>query len=712
MRRKAFLFAKNVIWKTAALFTLPITFGSSLAGHCQIPISPTPTADDVLSLLIPEPTETTVYGGLTNLADAEEQFPALDDPRLTHAKSILTEAFGSPKTSNRTLITFTLTPGSSKKPEEYRLKIDRTGAKINASSAAGLLYGAITLASMSRLANSKSLPQVDIHDEPDLAYRAVMLDVGRNYIPAQQLKQQLDIFARYKINVFHWHLTDDPGWRFEVKSHPELTSAGSMQPGYAPGRFYTQQEIKEVILYAKARNITVVPEIDIPGHSAALRRALHVARMDDPKVAPVLRDAFRELLELARPEDMPLIHIGSDEVRSPEEKMPETFIDEIAATIQKSGRRVIVWSPGMRPPSADNQTIEMLWGTGKPNHQNPYIDARALYASTYTGFDAVRTPFWNAPARDGYGKRFGAELALWFDLPNDNVNIERTAPFWPAVLTFAYRAWHGGKFRGDLLVKLPKEDTQEAREAEAFDTALIANRNVFFHNIAFPYIRDQGFWRLLGPIPNHGNYDQAFGPEKESGSSETSPIIRDAKTYRWDKTAHGAQIFLKQMWNWTGALDASKPELTPWPTNQEERTKTTDTTVYARAILDSDQDREVGFWIQIDPPNPSDRRAGPNPPLGQWSRSHAKIWINGTEIEPPRWKTPGLGAHPIWHDPIPITDEFYFTRPVIPVKLHKGNNVILLRLPDAGVKWEFVCTPVQWDGVNAREVTGVQFKQW
>lgn len=712
MERDRFLFAKNVIWKTVTSLTLLVSFGFPSVGRCQGTASPIHAEDDVVSLLIPKPKEVNVYGGLTSLAGAQEQFPTLKDSRLTYAKSILTQVFGPPKTSNRIHIVFTLNRANSEKPEEYWLKIDRTGVKIHASSAAGLLYGAITLASMSRLANSKSLPQIEIHDSPDLSYRAIMLDVGRNYIPVQQLKQQLDIFARYKINIFHWHLTDDPGWRFEVKSHPELTSASSMELGYAPGRFYTQQEIQEIILYAKARNITVVPEIDIPGHSAALRRALHVARMDDPKVASVLRDAFRELLELAQPADMPLIHIGSDEVRSPEEKMPETFINDIATMIQKSGRRVIVWSPGMRPPSADARTIEMLWGTGKPNHQNPYIDARALYASTYTGFDAVRTPFWNAPARDGYGKRFGGELALWFDLPNDNANIERTAPFWPAVLTFAHRAWHGGEFRGDLLVKLPEEGTQEACEAQAFDTALVANRNVFFHNIPFPYIRDQGFWRLLGPIPNHGNYDQPFGPEKESASGEASPIIRDAKTYRWEKTARGAQIFLQQMWNWTGVLDTSIPELTPWPTDQEERTKTTNTTVYARAILESDQDREVGFWIQIDPPNPSDRRAGPNPPLGQWSRSHAKIWINGIEIEPPKWKTPGLGAHPIWHDPIPITDEFYFTRPAIPVKLHKGNNIVLLRLPDAGVKWEFVCTPVQWDGVNAREVTGVRFQKW
>ena len=710
MKLGRFLSKKNIVWKTLASSALLFGLGS-FAGHGQRSFSSPQATRDVVSLLIPQPKEVQVYGGTTNLAGAQEQFPAIDDPRLASAGSILTEAFGAP-TTNKIQIVFRLTPTASGHSEGYTLKIDSTGVIITAPSAAGLFYGAITLASLRGLAGSTILPHVNIQDTPDLPYRAVMIDIGRNYISVQELKQQLDIFARYKINVFHWHLTDNPGWRFEVKSHPKLTSASSMEAGYAPGKFYTQRMIQDIIVYAKARNITVVPEIDIPGHSAAMRRALGVTRMDDPKVAAVLRDAFRELFELATPEDMPLVHIGSDEVRSPEEKMPAAFMDEIASMIQKSGRRVILWSPGLRPPSADEHAIEMLWGTGKPNHTNPYIDARALYASTYTGFDAVRTPFWNAPARDGYGQRFGAELALWFDLPNYNANIERTAPFWPAVLTFAHRAWYGGTFRGDLLVKLPDEGTREAFVASCFDTAIVANRDAFFRDIAFPYIRDQGYWRLLGPIPNQGNYDKAFGPEKEPASSEISSITVGSKTYGWDKTARGSQVFLKQMWNWPSVLDRSKPETTPWPTSQEERTEPTNTTVYARAIVESDTDREVGFWIQVDPPNPSDRRAGPNPPLGQWSRSHAKIWINSTEVEPPIWKTPGLGAKPVWHDPVPITDEFYFTRPAIPVKLHKGNNVILLRLPDGGVKWEFVCTPVQWDGVNAGEIEGIRFKKW
>lgn len=699
--------ARNVTTFALVLaYAIGILQNPSYASSSSIRVS----SRNVLPLVIPTLKKADVREGMTDFADARLEFPAIDDPRIMHARVLLEGAFGEPKDNGVKIVLSISSNGLGS--EGYFLKIDHEGALIKANSPSGLLYGAVTLVQMRGLARSTVLPHAEIQDAPDLSYRGLMLDMGRNYIPIAQLKEQIEIFSNYKINIFHWHLTDDPAWRFEVKSHPELTSAASMDPNYAPGAFYSQKEIRDIIDYAKARNVTVVPEIDIPGHCAALRRALGVTQMNDPKVTTVLRDSFRELLALATPNEMPLIHIGSDEVRTPQEQMPKGFIGEIARMIQRSGRQVILWGPGMHPPTEDDRTIQMLWGTGKPNLMNPYIDARALYASTYTGFDAVRTPFWNAPARDGYGKRFGAEMALWFDLPNHNSDIERIAPFWPAVLTYSDRAWHGGEFRGDLLVTRPCEWSPEGQAASAFDDAIVANRNAFFRNIMFPYIRDSGYWRLLGPFPNSGNFDQAFGPEKEAGALESSSILVESKIYGWEKTACGAQVFLKQMWKWPGALDASTPQATPWPNSQEERTKSTNSTVYARAILESDSDQEIGFWIQVDPPNPSDRRAGPNPSFGQWSRSNARIWINGMEIEPPKWKTPGLGANPVWHDPVPITDEFYYLRPSIPVELHKGDNVILLRLPDAGVKWEFVCTPVQWDGVNAREVEGVRFKKW
>lgn len=660
--------------------------------------------------LIPLPREAKVTGGETDFAGAKVGLPASADGRVARAGVILKEAFGA-ATNAGVSIRLILDAGAGENPEGYALTIDASGATVRAATPAGLIHGATTLAQMRGLAGTTKIPRVEIRDEPALAFRAVMHDIGRSYMTPERIRRQIEIFARYKINVFHWHLTENPAWRFEVKSHPELTRAEFHDKERAPGKFYTQAEIREVIAFAKARGVTVMPEIDIPGHTAALRRALGVKRMDDPKVAPVLRDAFRELLALASPEDMPYIHMGSDEAHTPEEQLPQAFMDEIAAMIHKSGRKVVMWSPGKRPPAGAN-TLEMLWAQAKPNGRNPFIDARSIYTNLNTGFDAVRTTYWNVPATDGKAElRFGAGLAQWLDLPTLDENIERVSPFWPALVTFADRAWHGGAFREDLLVTLPPEGSPEARAAGNFDAAVVAHRDAFFKGTIFPYIRDEGFWRLLGPVPNGGKRDTAFGPEKDFLS--VASVKSGDKEYGWDKTARGAQVFVRHMFGWPGAIDAAKPKTDPWAGGIFRWPNADKTTVYARAVIASDADREVGFWIQIDPPNASDRRDGPNPKRGQWNNDGAKIWINGAEVAPPAWKTPGQGAA---GGPdkfrVALSDEFFFMRPAIPVKLKKGDNVVLLRLPSGGKKWEFTCTPVEWDGVNAREVKGVSFRKW
>ncbi len=653
--------------------------------------------------LIPLPAKARVTGGATDLARANVALPASDDPRVAMAKSRLESAFG-PGGSGAP-VRLVLDAAFSKNPEAYSLIVDGAGATVKAASPAGLLHGASTLSQMRGLARSTRVPRVAIEDAPVLPFRAVMHDIGRSYMEVARIKRHIDILSLYKINVFHWHLTENPAWRFEVKGHPELTSAEFHDKDRAPGRFYTQEEIKDVIAYAKARGVTIMPEIDIPGHTAALRRALGVKRMDDPKVMPVLREAFRQMLALASPEDTPYIHMGSDEAHTPEEQLTQADMDEIAKMIHDSGRNAVMWNPGKRPPAGEN-TLEMLWAKGRPNGRNRFIDARSIYINLNTGADAVRTTYWNVPATDGKPElRFGGGLALWLDIPTLDENIERVSPFWPAVVTFADRSWRGGVFRQDLLVTLPPEGTDEARAYAAFDAAVVAHRDTFFKDIIFPHVREDGFWRLLGPLPHGGKRDTAFGPEKDF--AKAAPVKVGDKTYAWDRTARGWQVFLHHMFGWAGALDDATPNTKPWSADPK-RGDVKNTTVYARAVLVSDADREVGFWIQVDPPNASDRRDGPNPKQGEWNRDGAKIWVNGAEIAPPEWKTPNTGSR---FSPA-LSDEYCFMRPATKVRLKRGENVVLLRLPQGGAKWEFVCHPVEWDGVNAREVKGVKFKKW
>jgi hexosaminidase len=178
--------------------------------------------------------------------------------------------------------------------EGYTLDVATQGITIKANTAAGLFYGVQTLLqllpkeieSKTAVSNAKwEVPAVSVVDYPRFPWRGIMLDVSRHFFPKEYIKNYIDQIARYKFNIFHWHLTDDNGWRIEIKSLPKLTEVGAWRvprtgtfgdneppkPGEKPtdGGFYTQEDIREIIQYAKDRYIQILPEVDVPGHSMA-----------------------------------------------------------------------------------------------------------------------------------------------------------------------------------------------------------------------------------------------------------------------------------------------------------------------------------------------------------------------------------------------------------------------------------------------------------
>ncbi|NCB09777.1 MAG: beta-N-acetylhexosaminidase, partial [Bacteroidia bacterium] len=170
--------------------------------------------------------------------------------------------------------------------EGYLLKVGPKSIVITASKPNGLFYGMQTLKQMLPLEAANGtleIQAVDIKDQPRFAWRGNMLDVGRHFFPVSYLKKYIDILAMYKINTFHWHLTEDQGWRIEVKKYPLLTeishwrdetvvghaSKSKQYDGRGYGGFYTQEQAREIVRYAAERYITVVPEIEMPGHSTA-----------------------------------------------------------------------------------------------------------------------------------------------------------------------------------------------------------------------------------------------------------------------------------------------------------------------------------------------------------------------------------------------------------------------------------------------------------
>jgi hexosaminidase len=210
----------------------------------------------------------------------------------------------APKQKDATRLLFTDKETDTMPDEAYRLTITPNLITINAKKA-GLFYAIQTLIQLfpDRKDMSALLPCVKIYDEPRFAYRGLMLDVSRHFFTVPQIKDFLDLMAAYKLNRFHWHLTDDQGWRIEIKSYPKLTSVGSWRVprqdfgGEPPqpeekatdGGFYTQDEVREIVKYAAARQIQVMPEIDIPGHSMAAIAAypeLSVTQNPATKVNP------------------------------------------------------------------------------------------------------------------------------------------------------------------------------------------------------------------------------------------------------------------------------------------------------------------------------------------------------------------------------------------------------------------------------------------
>ncbi|MBE7640549.1 family 20 glycosylhydrolase [Salegentibacter sp. BLCTC] len=277
----------------------------------------------------------------------------------------------------------------------YNLLIDKKGVKISAASEQGLFYGLQTLLQMLKTNKDHVLSYVEITDAPRFEWRAFMLDEARYFKGITQVKKLLDEMARLKMNVFHWHLVDDQGWRIEIKKYPLLTEIGSkrastqvgprkwnspIQSGEPHEGFYTQDEIKEIIKYAEDRYITVVPEIEMPGHASAAIAAYpwlgssgeeievpinfgvseDIFNVADPKVYEFLTDVLDEVMALFPSK---VIHIGGDEAKYEhweqsamiknymKENNLNTFADlqvaftnRISQYLESKGRKMMGWN--------------------------------------------------------------------------------------------------------------------------------------------------------------------------------------------------------------------------------------------------------------------------------------------------------------------------------------------------------------------------------
>ncbi|WP_396148147.1 beta-N-acetylhexosaminidase [Flavobacterium sp.] len=297
--------------------------------------------------------------------------------------------------------------------ELYEIVVSDSEIVISALTNQGLFYGIQTLLQMVPFENKNeiAIPWIKISDAPKYAWRGMHLDVCRHYFPITFIKKYIDYLAHYKMNTFHWHLTEDQGWRIEIKKYPKLTEVGAWRNGSMIGRyddqkiddikyggFYTQEEIKEVVAYASKRHITIVPEIEMPGHSLAALAAypelsctggpFEVGKkwgvFDDvycPKeeTFTFLENVLSEVLALFPSE---YIHIGGDECPKTrwkscahcqkiikekglkdEHELQSYFIQRIEKFVNNKGRKIIGWDEILEGGLAPNAAVMSWRGT-------------------------------------------------------------------------------------------------------------------------------------------------------------------------------------------------------------------------------------------------------------------------------------------------------------------------------------------------------------
>ena len=543
--------------------------------------------------------------------------------------------------------------------EAYQLSVNPFKILVTANTPHGIFNAIQTLQQL--IGKNKNITSCEIVDWPAFAWRGYMIDAGRNYQSMDLLKQQIDIMSRYKFNVFHFHVTEDIAWRLAIKQYPQLTAAENMLRN--KGQFYSEKDLKELIAYCKERYITLVPEIDMPGHSAAFKRAMKTDMQSDSGLV-IVKNILKEFFETY---DLPYIHIGADEVKITNKK----FLPEIIAYIKTFGKKVIGWEPG---GNFTDDVIRQLWmddAAKLPANSNiQFIDSRHLYLNHMDPLEAVTTIFNRKTGNKAKGDSslLGATLCMWPDRRVEkDIDVLRMNPVYPGMLAFAERTWRGSGHDG-WVANIGELNSARAKEFAEFENRLLQHKQKYFSHLPFPYVKQSStVWNLYGPYDNNGDLSKTFEPENENFNTEKiTPTKKEI----------GGTIVLRHWWYplIQGAIDEPK-ENTTW---------------YATTKIWSDKNEAKDFWIGFN--NLSRSPATDSPPIGAWDNKQSAAWVNGKLIEPPHWIHGGQKGN----SEIPLVDEGYEYREATKILLKKGWNTVLIKAPIGSFKGKDWQNPAKW----------------
>ena len=529
--------------------------------------------------------------------------------------------------------------------EQYTLTTKGGKAVIIAQSKQAENWGVSTLRQLTD--KDGYVPEVEIVDYPAFPIRGFMHDTGRNFREVALLKKDIDLMSFYKLNVFHWHLTDNPAWRIESHAYPQLNDPKFHTKGRDEGKFYTYDQIREVIAYAKERGVMIIPEIDMPGHSAYFNRTFGfgMATAEGMKILEVcLKEFFKEIPK----EDCPYLHIGSDEVRVND---PEGFMAFCEKIVKDHGRIAMAWDPGL-PPADD--TYCQIWRSQvsdllkKEPYPRPYIDSYMGYLNNSCPFVNTSRYFlhYACTANGANDKARGGIICLWND-----VNVDDQTKLLPhngmpeGAAAFAERFWVGGEGYGlEIEDLIPSPDSKAHKDLVDFEKRLIYHRDNFL-----------------------ADYDTRWVANASQPWRVTIPAVKGTpmSQMRWTKA-------------WGGVIDlhalaaANKVELKP------QMEAWLETEIYV------ERDTVITAMVGFESPARSNRISDGIGKQGRWE-AEGQLFVNGIEIFPSfDWHEPEKYRYHFntWGHPggeIPYTDEqLFWTRTPSRIPLKSGWNKIRL----------------------------------
>lgn len=565
--------------------------------------------------------------------------------------------------------------------EAYKLQVSSQGIAIEATTEQGVYRAIQTLRQLTEKKSGRSfVTGCKIIDWPAFRIRGFMQDVGRTYIPMEELKREIAKLAQYKINVFHWHLTENQSWRLESKIFPMLND--SIHTTRMSGKYYTLEEAKELVEFCKRHQVLLIPEFDMPGHSAAFVSTFR-HDMQSPEGMKILKLLIEEVCETF---DVPYLHIGTDEVQFTNPQ----FVPEMVAFVRSKGKKVISWNPGWHYQPGEIDMIHMWSYRGKLQEGIPTIDSRFHYLNHFDTFADLRGLFMSNIYRhtEGSNDMAGVILAIWNDRwvqPEEKIINENI--FYPNMLTIAERSWRGGGYEyfDKYGTNMPPRNSEEYKAFTEFEQRLLWHKEHNFRGYPFPYVKQTDIkWRITDAFPNNGNMDSVFPPETELQDSYTY----EGKTYGTNDS-EGAGIYLRHVWGNTIPCFYKDPQ--------------EDHTAYAWTWVHSPKDQEVGAWIEFQNYGRSEMDLAP--PQGQWDYKGSRVWLNDKEIPPPVW----TATHKEKSNEVLLGNENCVGREPTKVHLQKGWNKVFMKLPVGKfrlpevrlVKWMFTFVFVTPDGEKA-----------